>query len=36
MLSGEEIEALVLGARWVGAKTDEALAHRGARRDRQD
>jgi predicted DNA-binding transcriptional regulator YafY len=27
MLSGEEIEALVLGARWVGARTDEALAH---------
>jgi predicted DNA-binding transcriptional regulator YafY len=27
MLSGEEIEALVLGARWVGAKTDEQLAH---------
>ncbi len=26
MLSGEEIEALVLGARWVGARTDEALA----------
>ena len=26
MLSGEEIEALVLGARWVGAKTDETLA----------
>ena len=26
MLSGEEIEALVLGARWVGAKTDEKLA----------
>ena len=27
MLSGEEIEALVLGARWVGARTDEKLAH---------
>jgi predicted DNA-binding transcriptional regulator YafY len=27
MLSGEEIEALVLGARWVGARTDEQLAH---------
>ena len=27
MFSGEEIEALVLGARWVGARTDEALAH---------
>jgi predicted DNA-binding transcriptional regulator YafY len=27
MLSGEEIEALVLGARWVAARTDEALAH---------
>jgi predicted DNA-binding transcriptional regulator YafY len=26
MLSGEEIEALVLGARWVGARTDEKLA----------
>ena len=26
MLSGEEIEALVLGARWVGARTDEQLA----------
>ena len=26
MLSGEEIEALVLGARWVGARTDERLA----------
>jgi predicted DNA-binding transcriptional regulator YafY len=26
MLSGEEIEALVLGARWVGARTDESLA----------
>jgi predicted DNA-binding transcriptional regulator YafY len=26
MLSGEEIEALVLGARWVGGRTDEALA----------
>jgi predicted DNA-binding transcriptional regulator YafY len=26
MLSGEEIEALVLGARWVGARTDEELA----------
>jgi predicted DNA-binding transcriptional regulator YafY len=26
MLSDEEIEALVLGARWVGARTDEALA----------
>ena len=26
MLSGEEIEALVLGARWVGARTDETLA----------
>jgi predicted DNA-binding transcriptional regulator YafY len=26
MLSGEEIEALVLGARWVGARTDEGLA----------
>lgn len=26
MLSGEEIEALVLGARWVGARTDQALA----------
>ena len=26
MLSGGEIEALVLGARWVGARTDEALA----------
>ena len=24
MLSGEEIEALVLGARWVGARTDES------------
>ncbi len=31
MLSGEEIEALVLGARWVGARTDEKLA--GAARD---
>ncbi len=26
MLSSEEIEALVLGARWVGARTDEQLA----------
>lgn len=26
MLSQEEIEALVLGARWVGARTDEKLA----------
>ena len=26
MLSQEEIEALVLGARWVGARTDEQLA----------
>ena len=26
MFSGEEIEALVLGARWVGARTDENLA----------
>jgi predicted DNA-binding transcriptional regulator YafY len=26
MLSGEEIEALVLGARWVGSRTDEQLA----------
>ena len=26
MLSGEEIEALVLGARWVGERTDESLA----------
>jgi predicted DNA-binding transcriptional regulator YafY len=26
MLSGEEIEALVLGARWVGERTDEKLA----------
>jgi len=26
MLSGEEIEALVLGARWVEARTDEKLA----------
>ena len=26
MLSGEEIEALVLGARWVGARTDDQLA----------
>jgi predicted DNA-binding transcriptional regulator YafY len=26
MLSGEEIEALVLGARWVGTRTDEKLA----------
>jgi predicted DNA-binding transcriptional regulator YafY len=26
MLSGEEIEALVLGARWVAARTDEKLA----------
>jgi len=26
MLSSEEIEALVLGARWVGARTDEKLA----------
>jgi predicted DNA-binding transcriptional regulator YafY len=26
MLSGEEIEALVLGARWVGARTDVGLA----------
>ena len=26
MLSSEEIEALVLGARWVGARTDELLA----------
>ena len=26
MLSDEEIEALVLGARWVGARTDEKLA----------
>jgi predicted DNA-binding transcriptional regulator YafY len=26
MLSGEEIEALVLGARWVGARTDDKLA----------
>jgi len=26
MLSREEIEALVLGARWVGARTDEKLA----------
>src|SRR6202020_2905608 len=26
MLSGEEIEALVLGARWVGANTEERLA----------
>lgn len=26
MLSGEEIEALVLGARWVWARTDERLA----------
>lgn len=26
MLSQEEIEALVLGARWVGARTDEGLA----------
>jgi predicted DNA-binding transcriptional regulator YafY len=26
MLSNEEIEALVLGARWVGARTDEKLA----------
>ena len=26
MLSGEEIEALVLGARWVGERTDETLA----------
>jgi predicted DNA-binding transcriptional regulator YafY len=26
MLNGEEIEALVLGARWVGARTDEKLA----------
>src|ERR1700733_145956 len=26
MLSGEEIEALVLGARWVEARTDEQLA----------
>ena len=26
MLSSEEIEALVLGARWVGARTDDKLA----------
>jgi len=26
MLSGDEIEALVLGARWVGARTDRKLA----------
>ena len=26
MLSGDEIEALVLGARWVGARTDRTLA----------
>ena len=26
MLSGEEIEAIVLGARWVAARTDEKLA----------
>ncbi len=32
MLSGEEIEALVLGARWVGARTDEKLAPQHATR----
>ena len=36
MLSGEEIEALVLGARWVGARTDGKTRARSARRDRQD